>query len=623
MVQMPKPGKGNRVNRGKAGHRVTPADKETMSRLLKETGNIAEVARRMGWSYQTVYKHMHGQPVNVPNPYDKDYIAEVNLPTPKRWHELTEQEKGWLTDFRAFRAEFCDRETPPFQVEIANMVSTKIHQKLLVLCPPGHGKSQCFSIDYPIWEMLRARAMVGMVVDGRELYKDGWSCMLISKSQPMAQAFLSQIKRTLEQNNKLAATYGRLKPEYPEAWKRDQLTVDGFPVRKEPTFIAAGAGSHIFGWRVHLIIGDDIVDGENSGTPQAAEKLQIWHADELMSRLEPDGVAAMVGTRFSTFDLYGKLWRQKTDDGEPLWHPVLYRAHDDSNCSGEHCEVCKERCVHDKPWPAGCVLWPGRFGYRKLRALRSGGQTSSRFEFIYNQYEYPDEDALVKPEWIEKCKDKERVIWDIPPASRIVCTIDPSPTQWAVAQCWAYRQAEDKRYLVAQFRKRKMQAPEYIALIREWTTLLRQKGVEPLWVVEVNAAQRWLLQSTEYQMMRAEMGVSVIPHTTGRNKADPVLGIGSLGPAYEFQKVSLPWGDPTAMREVQPLIEELISYPTSETDDTIMAQWFFEFNIRRAQQPIDGQFLETPNMPPFLMERRGVTDLRIQKWTPLTEPSIM
>lgn len=593
---------------GTRPRRVTQADKANMQRIYQETGNWAEVARRTGFAYITVWKHMKGYDTAIPSesfikPVGVDEkgkkITEVDIPPPKSWDALTEQEKGWLTNFAEFRRHFFRRETPPFQQEIANEISSKEHQKILVLTPPGHGKTQCFSVDYPIWEMLRNRAMGT---------KDGWACMLISKSDKMAQAFLSQIKRELEQNTQLAYHFGRFKPEYPDVWKKDMLTVEGFPIRKEPTFITAGAGSHIYGWRVHLIIADDVVDGENSKTPESAEKLAQWWADELESRLEPNGVIADVGTRFAVFDLHGKIWRQRDDDEQPIWHPIIYRAHDSSVCRGEHCETCRGACTHEKPFPEGCILWPGRFGWKALRARRSGQVSSARFEFIYNQMEIPDEDGLAQQSWIDACKDSTRSVWDFPRDCRVMCTLDPSPTQWAVAECWAYVPSEDKRYLVAVHRQRRMQAPAYLALMKDWTLKCRAAGHDPIWIVEINAAQRWMLQSTEYMQLRYEIGLSVQPHTTHRNKTDPMYGVQQLGPTYEYGKINLPWGDPTSRKQVQPLIEELITYPAGETDDAVMAQWFMEYNVRKLNMPISGQFVDYPEMPPWLLERREMVD---------------
>jgi len=599
-------GKGNRGGR-KPGRVVRVSDRETMSRVYSETGSYAEVARRLGWDYATVWKHMKAIRTTPQDGWNgktnEKYVAAVDIPPPKTWSLLSERERGWLSDFGEFRRHFFGRETPPFHRTIAHTLSGAESSRYLILCPPGHGKSQCFSVDYPIWEMIRARAA-----------SLSWSCMIVSKSDKMAKAFLSQIKRELEQNNELQVAFGRFKPEYPDIWKQDMLTVDGFPVRKEPTFIAAGAGSHIYGWRVNLIVGDDIVDSENSGTPQSAEKLAQWHADELTSRLEPDGVFAMVGTRFSAYDLYGRLRKQVDDAGERLWRPIIYKAHDDANCAGVHCEVCKEKCTHDDPQPQGCVLWPSRFSFLKLRRLRSGATTSSRFEFIYNQAELPDEDALVRPEWIELCKDDTRALWDIPRGCRVMCTLDPSPTQWAVAQCWAYHPGENKSYLVAEYRSRGMQAPAYISLMREWTLKLRQLGFDPMWVVEINAAQRWLLQSTEYQRMKMDVGINMVPHTTARNKIDPEYGVQALGPAFEFGRVSLPWNGPAERKQVQPFIDELIAYPAGETYDTVMAAWFHIHHIKRLQFPVTGQFVDYPDMPAFLLQNRAIVDVRTQQY---------
>jgi hypothetical protein len=98
-------------------------------------------------------------------------------------------------------------------------------------------------------------------------------------------------------------------------------------------------------------------------------------------------------------------------------------------------------------------------------------------------------------------------------------------------------------------------------------------------IFEQNAAQRWLLQDPEMERLRGKL--MVLPHTTNRNKADPVLGTASLAVDFEFGRIRLPYGDNDAKQSTQLLLDEAFTWPQGQTDDVLMALWFIKFNHNR------------------------------------------
>ena len=230
---------------------------------------------------------------------------------------------------------------------------------------------------------------------------------------------------------------------------------------------------------------------------------------------------------------------------------------------------------------------------------------SARFEFIYNQKEVPEEDSWFKPDWIEAAKDKARSTWHIPDGAQIICTIDPSPTEYAAAQVWGV--TPETRFLIAQ-RRAKTQTPQYVALVKDWTQELRKKGKEPTWVIETNNAHA-LIQSTEWRSMVLDLHIRVVPHRTQSNKNDPLYGVQSLIPLYEFGKVSIPWMDGQSRKMFQPLIDELLVYPFGRTFDTVMAQWFCEHHLKDTATSRVSRFRKQ-QLPDYLKRRRGLVHLR-------------
>ena len=137
-----------------------------------------------------------------------------------------------------------------------------------------------------------------------------------------------------------------------------------------------------------------------------------------------------------------------------------------------------------------------------------------------------------------------------------------------------------------------MDAPDFLdwnqnearfsGLMEEWQHTSRDLGI-PIthWIVEVNAAQRFLLQYDHVHRWQAKNGVQIIPHTTHNNKTNEEYGVQMIAPHYKFGRVRLPGkassvGRAYAMR----LVEEVTRYPQASTDDLVMSHWFFEFQLQ-------------------------------------------
>lgn len=547
--------------------------------------SIRQIAKAEGCGADTVSRLTRG--IGMEGVMSRVKAESEALP-PLLWGELGDEAKRALEDFRYFRNRYFQRETPAFQQEVCDIITGLTpEQPLVALWPPGFGKTTCITHDYPIWRMLRAR-----------VHQQRFACLLLSKSDPMARRFIRRLKKTFEQNQLLSEDFGWFKPESADRWSDYEVMVDGFQIEaqgKESTFTSAGARSHIYGLRVDLIIADDLVDSENSRTSDSTQKLSEWFHEEVESRMEKGASLAVCGTRFTMLDLYGHLIGLKDEvSGDPLYRIVTFKAHDVDKCPGP-----------DGPheaYPSGCMLWPEQKTFKQLNIARQK-LTTARFDFVYNQVESSDDENLFRMEWIEAAKDKDRVMWDIPPGCSLRATIDPSPTMYACAQVWAFDPETEKRYLIAIERK-KMTVPEMLGLMEDWTLRLHRRGYFPMWIFEENAAQRWLFQSLDYKLLRQRTNINVRAHTTHRNKVDPMYGVQSLAPLYEFQKISLPWGDPASRKSLEFFLTELKSYPNGSTDDGVMAQWFFEWNIRSITHNQTQTYMDPPYMPPYLKKGR-------------------
>jgi len=88
-------------------------------------------------------------------------------------------------------------------------------------------------------------------------------------------------------------------------------------------------------------------------------------------------------------------------------------------------------------------------------------------------------------------------------------------------------------------------------------------------MVENNAFQDYLVQELQE--------ISNLPlkgFTTGKQKADPILGIPSVAALFETGQFIIPRGDDVCRQLTDDLIDECLKYPSGHSGDMLMALWF-------------------------------------------------
>jgi hypothetical protein len=241
---------------------------------------------------------------------------------------------------------------------------------------------------------------------------------------------------------------------------------------------------------------------------------------------------------------------------------------------------------------------------------------------MYQQEDGADINGLVDPAWIEGgidtegypapgCLDRQRGVLD-PPVHLSsqnhysFITVDPSPTEWWGIIWWLYDPETDNRYIIDLHRKRlnpeqflsmDLDSYEFSGLIPELFAQSVALGI-PIThiIVEVNAAQRWLLQQPHVQRWMEATGVRFLPHTTTINKQDPKYGLESIGDYFRQGKIRIPWRDIAARNRCQILIDEAVLYPDGDTTDVIMSTWFARLAIENHYVPrkFSGYHLQRP-----------------------------
>lgn len=540
--------------------------------------------------------------------------------------DATGEAKTALADFELFRRRYFGHVSLQWHIDAAvrlvdileEAIANGDRRFVLLNVAPGSGKTTMLH-DLAAWVTCRNRAIRGGNV---------------SRAEPLAVRNTARLKRSFERISPvrakpgdlsrglavdatatLAGDYGAFQPEgRADLWTREAFIVvqaDGQAiVEKEPTWSSYGLESAILGNRLDLIIGDDLVDKGNTRTPEARQLARDSYGDEVEKRLDDGGLCVAAGQRMHIDDLYRWLRDMpgedfSLDDMDVIegvqtlkYTHIVYPAHDVNRCKGIEADHSRRAA----PYPEGCLLDPIRLPWRLLSAERARGP--AKYELIYNQDDsFEADDALARSEWIEECWDHDRVCWQRPAGLEdpiCVITADPSPTKWWAVQSWVYQPAGDdglggRRYLLDSCNE-KMEAPDLLDMnyaTKEYHGLLEdcRKNYLALGlrlthvIVEVNAAQRFLLQYAHIKRWYEMHNIRVLPHTTSVRKLDLDLGVtGLLQPQWEFARVRLPGGDRESRYRVRHLPEQAVRWPV-EPNDQIMAQWFLEANLPSLYTP--------------------------------------
>ena len=529
---------------------------------------------------------------------------------------LSDEAKRALEDFAYFRRRYFGRHSTPWQERAAYELIRILEdgnqdRKFAVMNePPGSGKSTLFSHDIPCWLIVRNRTI---------------RIQIGSRTERQARMYVGRIKRSLERDVPLRANadalarglafdadaciqddYGSFKPEgRSDIWRAEALVVrqlDGVALDdKEQTVSAWGQDSGFLGGRYDLVIWDDLVDRKNMKTEESREALKEWWDGEAESRVEPGGLLLLQGQRIQHNDLYRHCLDKKKVDETPKYKHIVYKSHYDELCTGEHDNL--------QPWPKSCLLDPGRLPYDHLQTLKHNNPRS--FSVMYQQEDGEIAGGLVDPTWITGgldtegypapgCLDKERHLLEVPPNLMngngwSFVTVDPSPTEWWGVIWWVYDPESENRYII-DLHRRRLNPEQFLSLdldTFEWSGLvidLWQRSIEsdaPIShiIVEVNAAQRWLLNQPHVQRWSAMTNVSFVPHTTSINKQDPKYGLESIGDLFRQGRIRMPWADIASRNRLTPLIDEATKYPEYDTTDLIMSTWFGKLGVENLYTP--------------------------------------
>jgi len=236
--------------------------------------------------------------------------------------------------------------------------------RLMLLVPPRHGKSEIASRRYPAWVL------------GRNPTRQIISA---SASESFAHDFGREVRNIIRDD-----PYRRL---FPHVELADDSQASGrWHTRHGGIFYAVGVGSQILGKGADEFIIDDPF-GSMADAQSEIERRRVkdWYQGSVYNRLMPGGAIILINHRMHEDDLSGYLLEQQANGGDK-WEVVELPAIDDE----------------------GHALWPEAYPIDALQRIKRN--TLPRFwSALYQQDPQPDEGTFFKADWFKRYDDLPKV----------------------------------------------------------------------------------------------------------------------------------------------------------------------------------------------------------------------
>lgn len=410
------------------------------------------------------------------------------------------------------------------------------HRQIVVMSHPESGKTQQI-VGRVLWELGR---------------NPNLRIMLLYNSEDSATATLSTIRRYIESSHELHDVFPALKKG--DIWKDDAIVVQRTAFSRDPSIRAVGYNSRrIGGARIDMLVIDDLLDGQVTGTEVQRRKLSTWVKNPVLVRLSEGALVAFLTNAWHPRDLAHELVKDRG------WHLI-------------------RRPIRN---PDGKIWWD-RWSEARLKA-RSISLGALEYARSFECDPRDDGSRVFRPEHVEMALAKGQ-------GYSFVHGMEYTPEHCFIVSGMDVAAGDDTKKQgaktvittvffhpngirqVIRIRAGRWRARQILNELDATATLFPQNH----WiVVESNNVQRWLIDlANEHKI---EIGVALVPFHTGRNKRDPVMGVASMAAEFEARKWILPKSCIVAeeQEEVDALVAQAIDYvPESHTGDHLMSAWF-------------------------------------------------
>jgi predicted phage terminase large subunit-like protein len=410
-----------------------------------------------------------------------------------------------------------------------NDFSDPLANRLLKLAPRDHGKTEVFTITYPLYCILRDPEV---------------RILILSKTSTQAKKCLSVIKRELETNERIREDFGDLiSPDLP--WSQTAIYCRRSRQSKDPTVEVVGALGAITGGHFDLIVADDIVDDENTKTAKRRQDTYDWFHGTIMQLAEPATQVIVVGTRKHYDDLYSRLMEN------PLWVCDIDRAIVKWPDKYEYIEDEAGQVVDVVVDGSYEVLWPEKWDIKTLLLDRLA-TVSLLFDREKQNVPARDSGAFLLAKWLKYYNDEER-----PPLAELniyqgvdLALSEGEEADWT-AIATVGRDADNHLWLLDIYRAR-LSFPEQLRAVSEQASRWKPLIIN----LESNAYQAALHQQL--------LATTTLPVRAGRTIKDKKTRFAAMAVHFESGRIRIRKG-------LDEFVKEWLEFPTGRHDDTLDA----------------------------------------------------
>jgi len=383
------------------------------------------------------------------------------------------------------------REMVQIMLDAVAKAGTPEAEDLVILEPRGHAKTTWGNTIFLAWLISQfPHLRVG----------------LLSKKDELAYDFSKAIRWTYEFNPRHREIFGdtvSLAKWTDKEWYHRDSPWQG---TKDMTLFAAGTGSAIVSKRFDVILADDILDAENTKTPEQRAIVEEWWQKTVRPCLAPNGIVIMLGTRWAVEDLYEILTTPKEGAAKASFRLVLRQA------------------LIEQPDGTIKALWEDVWPLERLaKELDSMG--AAFFSCAYNN----DVTGLAKGNVFQKDNFQyyEKLDPDRPYTIRMGIDLASSEKESAdfTARCITAEDDEGNFYVMAVYRDRR--ATDHEEFVRDgWAAFPEMALV----LTENNQFQSTLIQRVMREYPR-------IPIEGRKSDVDKVTRARAVAARYEAKKV--------------------------------------------------------------------------------------
>lgn len=469
-----------------------------------------------------------------------------------------------LANFSSFRNKYFATETgekyetADFHLNWIENIEDSIEngKELLILSPPRHGKTELL-IHFAVFQIMKNPNIRIMWVGGNE---------------DIAKNAVASVLDQLDENDRLKEDFcppGKsFKPDNRSGknWSQNQFTVGTrtVPGIKSPTMVAVGKGGKILSRDCDLIIADDIEDHQTTMQPGARENTRQWWTTTLSSRKEEHTAVVVIGSRQHSDDLYHHLLSNES------FMTIVETAHNITCNLPDHVEEEHQECM----------LWPGKRTYKWLMSRMQAAETTGGrqiYEMVYYNQAYVEGTQIFTMDMIDQCMRPDLSIGQIPGSLHLVAGLDPASSGYQAAVLWGINAMKGELFLIDIENRQGGGVKHALQIMSDWY----QKYDLQHWIIEENGFQTAIRQDDKIKDFVLRGGITMQGHVTGKNKHDPMYGVGSMAGLFEAQKIFLPTGNSESLAKVNSYRQQLLYFdgkPVStrnkEKTDLVMAGWF-------------------------------------------------